>query len=111
MEELAATVKQNAEGAGQARGMALRMRKHADEGRDIAGSAVGAMQAITQASKEVGEIVGMIDEIAFQTNLLALNAAVEAARAGNRAEVSPWWRPKCAISRSAAAWRPRASSR
>jgi methyl-accepting chemotaxis protein len=111
MEELAATVKQNAEGAGQARGMALRMRKRADEGRGIAGSAVGAMQAITQASKEVGEIVGMIDEIAFQTNLLALNAAVEAARAGNRAEVSPWWRPKCAISRSAAAWRPRASSR
>ncbi|WP_172461887.1 methyl-accepting chemotaxis protein [Dyella jiangningensis] len=84
MEELAATVKQNAEGAGQAREMALRMRRRAEEGRDIAGSAVGAMQAITQASKEVGEIVGMIDEIAFQTNLLALNAAVEAARAGEQ---------------------------
>ena len=84
MEELAATVKQNAEGAGQAREMALRMRKRAEEGRDIADSAVSAMQAITQASKEVGEIVGMIDEIAFQTNLLALNAAVEAARAGEQ---------------------------
>lgn len=84
MEELAATVKQNAEGASQAREMALRMRRRADDGRDIAGSAVGAMQAITQASKEVGEIVGMIDEIAFQTNLLALNAAVEAARAGEQ---------------------------
>jgi methyl-accepting chemotaxis protein len=84
MEELSATVKQNAEGAHQAREMALRMRQRAEEGRDIAGSAVGAMQAITQASKEVGEIVVMIDEIAFQTNLLALNAAVEAARAGEQ---------------------------
>jgi methyl-accepting chemotaxis protein len=84
MEELSSTVKQNAEGANQARDMALRMRKRAEEGRDVAGSAVGAMNAITQASKEVGEIVVMIDEIAFQTNLLALNAAVEAARAGEQ---------------------------
>jgi methyl-accepting chemotaxis protein len=84
MEELATTVKQNAEGAGQAREMALRMRRRAEEGRDIAGTAVSAMQAITQASREVGEIVGLIDEIAFQTNLLALNAAVEAARAGEQ---------------------------
>jgi methyl-accepting chemotaxis protein len=84
MEELAATVKQNAEGATQAREMAARMRKRAEEGRDIATSAVGAMQAITAASKEVGEIVSVIDEIAFQTNLLALNAAVEAARAGEQ---------------------------
>jgi methyl-accepting chemotaxis protein len=84
MEELSSTVKQNAEGAAQAREMALRMRQRAEEGRDIAGSAVGAMHAITQASKEVGEIVVLIDEIAFQTNLLALNAAVEAARAGEQ---------------------------
>ncbi|QNK02867.1 methyl-accepting chemotaxis protein [Dyella telluris] len=84
MEELSSTVKQNAEGAAQAREMAMRMRQRAEEGRDIAGSAVGAMDAITQASKEVGEIVVLIDEIAFQTNLLALNAAVEAARAGEQ---------------------------
>jgi methyl-accepting chemotaxis protein len=84
MEELAATVKQNAEGATQAREMAVRMRQRAEEGRAIAGTAVGAMQAITTASKEVGEIVVLIDEIAFQTNLLALNAAVEAARAGEQ---------------------------
>lgn len=84
MEQLSATVKQNAEGATQARDMALRMRQRAEEGRAIAGTAVGAMQAITQASKEVGEIVVLIDEIAFQTNLLALNAAVEAARAGEQ---------------------------
>ncbi|WP_243049896.1 methyl-accepting chemotaxis protein [Dyella sp. RRB7] len=84
MEELAATVKQNADGASQARDMALRMRQRAEEGRAIAGTAVDAMRAITQASKEVGEIVVLIDEIAFQTNLLALNAAVEAARAGEQ---------------------------
>ncbi|KLD64279.1 methyl-accepting chemotaxis protein [Dyella japonica] len=84
MEELSSTVKQNAEGASQARGMAMRMRQRADEGRDIAHGAVDAMAAITQVSKQVGEIVVMIDEIAFQTNLLALNAAVEAARAGEQ---------------------------
>jgi methyl-accepting chemotaxis protein len=84
MEELSSTVRQNAEGARQARGMAMRMRRRADEGRDVANSAVDAMAAITQVSKQVGEIVVLIDEIAFQTNLLALNAAVEAARAGEQ---------------------------
>lgn len=84
MEELSGTVRQNAEGARQARDMAMRMRQRAEEGREVAGAAVGAMDAITQVSREVGDIVGVIDEIAFQTHLLALNAAVEAARAGEQ---------------------------
>jgi methyl-accepting chemotaxis protein len=42
------------------------------------------MQAITGSSRRIGDIIGVIDEIAFQTNLLALNAAVEAARAGEQ---------------------------
>jgi len=84
MEELSSTVKQNAQGARRARDMAVRTREHAEDGRVIAGSAVDAMDAITQASGQVGEIVAMIDELAFQTNLLALNAAVEAARAGDQ---------------------------
>ena len=44
---------------------------------------VGAMSKIETSSKEIGQIIGVIDEIAFQTNLLALNAGVEAARAGD----------------------------
>ncbi|MDF4005020.1 methyl-accepting chemotaxis protein [Luteibacter sp. PPL552] len=84
MEELAATVKQNAEGAEQARQLSQRVRGDADAGSQVAAEATEAMQAITQASRQIGEIVTLIDEIAFQTNLLALNAAVEAARAGDQ---------------------------
>ena len=48
------------------------------------GEAVNAMGAITESSKKIADIIGVIDEIAFQTNILALNAAVEAARAGEQ---------------------------
>ena len=60
-----------------------RLHSAAEKGGEVAGAAVKAMDEITQSSQRIGEIVGMIDEIAFQTNLLALNAAVEAARAGD----------------------------
>src|SRR5262249_44971441 len=53
-----------------------------EEGGGETRDAVGAMDAITRASRRIAEIIGTIDDIAFQTNLLALNAAVEAARAG-----------------------------
>ena len=45
--------------------------------------ATTAMSAIEESSGQIGQIIGVIDEIAFQTNLLALNAGVEAARAGD----------------------------
>ena len=62
---------------------------------------VTAMDGINESSKKIGNIIGVIDEIAFQTNLLALNAGVEAARArGMPGVASPWWRRKCGRWRS-----------
>ncbi|NII54011.1 methyl-accepting chemotaxis protein [Luteibacter sp. SG786] len=84
MEQLAAAVKQNADGAEQARQLALRVRGDAEVGSQVSAEAGEAMGQITDASKQIGSIVSLIDEIAFQTNLLALNAAVEAARAGDQ---------------------------
>jgi methyl-accepting chemotaxis protein len=80
--QLSATIKQNAENVDQANQLAITTRQAAEGGGSVAGSAVAAMSRIEESSRRIGEIVGMIDEIAFQTNLLALNAAVEAARAG-----------------------------
>ncbi|MEW5727067.1 MAG: methyl-accepting chemotaxis protein [Pseudomonadota bacterium] len=83
MEELAATVRQNAANAQQANQLAAGAREVAAGGGEVVGNAVAAMGRIEASSQKIGDIVGMIDEIAFQTNLLALNAAVEAARAGD----------------------------
>lgn len=59
-------------------------REVASRGNQAVGQVVQTMQAITGSSRKIGDIIGVIDEIAFQTNLLALNAAVEAARAGEQ---------------------------
>jgi methyl-accepting chemotaxis protein len=83
MEELAATVRQNATNAQQASQLASGARDVAMGGTQVVSDAVAAMGRIEGSSQKIGDIVGMIDEIAFQTNLLALNAAVEAARAGD----------------------------
>ena len=84
MEEMTTTVKQNADNAAQANQLALAAREQAEKGGAVVGQAVSAMSDINQASKQIADIIGVIDEIAFQTNLLALNAAVEAARAGEQ---------------------------
>ena len=82
MEEISATVKQNAENAQQANQFAVGTREVCDRGGEVVAEAVKAMSRIEDSSRKISDIIGVIDEIARQTNLLALNAAVEAARAG-----------------------------
>ena len=84
MEELTSTVKENAEAASKANSLSVDTMKLAESGGDVVADAVKAMKEINEASREISDIIGVIDEIAFQTNLLALNAAVEAARAGDQ---------------------------
>lgn len=84
MEEMTATVRRNAENAGQANDLANGARQEAEQGSGVLQETKGAMSAINESSKRIADIIGVIDEIAFQTNLLALNAAVESARAGEQ---------------------------
>jgi len=84
MEELTSTVKNNAGNATEANKVAANARALAEEGGTVVNKAVDAMKDISNASRKISEIIGVIDEIAFQTNLLALNASVEAARAGEQ---------------------------
>ena len=83
MEELASTVRQNSGNAQEANTLAAAASSSAVKGGEIASNAVAAMGKIEDSSRQIGDIVGLIQDIAFQTNLLALNAAVEAARAGD----------------------------
>ncbi|KQQ91670.1 methyl-accepting chemotaxis protein [Massilia sp. Leaf139] len=84
MEELTSTVRQNADNARQAKVLADSACEVAVKGGDIVERAVGTMASISESSKQIVDIIGVIDGIAFQTNILALNAAVEAARAGEQ---------------------------
>ena len=84
MEELTSTVKQNAENAKQANQLAAGASDIAVKGGQVVGEVVGTMNAISESSKKIVDIISVIDGIAFQTNILALNAAVEAARAGEQ---------------------------
>lgn len=84
MEELTSTVKQNADNSMHADKLSSGAREKAEKGGSVVGEAIKAMSEINKSSKQIADIIGVIDEIAFQTNLLALNAAVEAARAGEQ---------------------------
>jgi methyl-accepting chemotaxis protein len=82
MEEMSSTTRQNAENAKEASQLAAQCNRTAVTGSESVGEMNNAMQDINASSKKIGDIIKVIDGIAFQTNLLALNAAVEAARAG-----------------------------
>jgi len=84
IEQTTATIKQNAENAGNADRLSRDSKVLANDGSEVVDQAVGAINEINESSKKIGEIISVINEIAFQTNLLALNAAVEAARAGEQ---------------------------
>ncbi|KQV43548.1 MULTISPECIES: methyl-accepting chemotaxis protein [unclassified Rhizobium] len=82
LDEITATVRTSSTRANEARDMVRETKDSAGKSGEIVRSAVSAMGRIEDSSSRIGQIIGVIDEIAFQTNLLALNAGVEAARAG-----------------------------
>ena len=81
--EITITVRKTAEGAKQARDVVATAKSDAEKSGTVVREAIAAINGIEKSSKQISQIVGVIDEIAFQTNLLALNASVEAARAGD----------------------------
>jgi methyl-accepting chemotaxis protein len=83
LDEITATVQKTASGATASREAVSAAKGDAERTGDVVGRAVVAMNAIEKSAKEISQIIGVVDEIAFQTNLLALNAGVEAARAGD----------------------------
>jgi len=84
MEQMNSTVKNNADNARQATQLADAASAAAAKGGAVVGQVVETMGDISASSRKIGDIIGVIDGIAFQTNILALNAAVEAARAGEQ---------------------------
>jgi methyl-accepting chemotaxis protein len=82
LDEITATVRRTADGAQEAHRAVSGAQAEAGRSREVVASAVEAIGGIETSSRQVAQIIGVIDEIAFQTNLLALNAGVEAARAG-----------------------------
>jgi len=84
MEELTSTVAHNADNARQASQLAAQAAEVARKGGEAVAQVVSTMNGISASSRRIGDIIGVIDGIAFQTNILALNAAVEAARAGEQ---------------------------
>ena len=84
MDQMTVNVKQNADSATQAAQLAGQAADVATRGSRVVDDVVRTMGEITHSSRQIGDIIGVIDGIAFQTNILALNAAGEAARAGEQ---------------------------
>ena len=84
LSQLTATVQQTASSSQLANQLSASASTTATQGGQVVQQAVTSMHEITASSRKIGDIIGLIDSIAFQTNILALNAAVEAARAGEQ---------------------------
>ena len=84
MKALTDAVQHSAAAANEANDLATKAAAVAAKGGDVMGQVVATMNDINTSSKQIADIIGVIDSIAFQTNILALNAAVEAARAGEQ---------------------------
>ncbi|HBW62244.1 methyl-accepting chemotaxis protein [Comamonas kerstersii] len=84
IEEITHVVRQSADAAQQAHQLSASAVEVASRGGQVVGDVVATMDDINTSSRKIGDIIGVIDGIAFQTNILALNAAVEAARAGEQ---------------------------
>ncbi len=84
MAQLTDTVQKNADNASQANALVGDTASIAAQGAAVVAEVVTTMGDITESSRKINDIIGVIDGIAFQTNILALNAAVEAARAGEQ---------------------------
>ncbi|MEO5932963.1 MAG: methyl-accepting chemotaxis protein [Duganella sp.] len=84
MEEITSTVRENGDNARHANQMAVSASDVAVKGGAVVAKVIDTMGSITDSSRKIVDIIGVIDGIAFQTNILALNAAVEAARAGEQ---------------------------
>ncbi|MFZ6774654.1 methyl-accepting chemotaxis protein [Undibacterium sp. SXout7W] len=82
IEELTATITENAHNLGQANQLITTSAERVQQGLVVMEDTIVSMQTVTSSSRKISEIIGVMDGIAFQTNILALNAAVEAARAG-----------------------------
>jgi methyl-accepting chemotaxis protein len=82
VDEITVTVRSSAERAKDADQIVRQAKRSADDSAVVVSNAIDAMGRIEDASRQIEQIIGVIDEIAFQTNLLALNAGIEAARAG-----------------------------
>lgn len=123
MQEMSSTVTEIADTSSKAAETAKTAESSARDGgrvvertvdtmRDIANSVGGSAKKIEQlgkSSERIGNIIGVIDDIADQTNLLALNAAIEAARAGEQGRGLPWWQMKSASSPNALRLQPKRS--
>ncbi|MFZ6742404.1 methyl-accepting chemotaxis protein [Undibacterium sp. JH2W] len=82
MDELTATMTENAGNLAQANSLMHSSAERVQQGLEVMESSILSMQSVTAGARKISEIIGVMDGIAFQTNILALNAAVEAARAG-----------------------------